>query len=352
MFNHWLVKGCIFVAVAMGGLSHYTTKASALSPDESVAVNAKAKRVEEDIKRIEIYDVEAMQSLLEEIVLSDPLYQLNNKSIEEVRNDIAKATVTYHGLDMNALGVQDIVVEIVFDSSSTIIGMKAESIRKNIKIEFIDTIAPVITLTGSDVWINIDEEFDGYKFIKHVTDNSRKKITKIDILGTVDTSTEGLYEVMIIAQDSSGNTAEEKILVHVVSFMSKTKIACSNSNLEDIEYFVSLVNAERAKYGIAPLQLGDENAQMAAMQRAAEANETISHDRPDGTRYFTALDQYDVAYLLASEVLTNAGTSVYAKYTWLMSSPNHRAILLDPQFEYIAVGSCGRMWAALPYNTK
>jgi Uncharacterized protein with SCP/PR1 domains len=352
MYYHWLVKGSIFVAVAMGGLSHYTTKASALSKNEGVVVNAKSKKTEDEIKRIEIYDVEAMQRLLEEIVLSNPLYQLNNKSIEEVRNDIEKATITYHGLDMNALGVQDVVIEIVFDSSTTVVGIKAESIRTNIKIEFIDTIAPVIELTGNDVWVNIGVDFDGNDIIKKVTDNSRKKVTKIDILGTVDTNTEGLYEVVIIAQDASGNTREEKVLVHVVSFMPKTRMASSSSNIEDFEYFVSLVNAERAKYGIAPLQLGDENAQKAAMLRAAEAKEAVSHDRPNGTRYFTALDEYGVSYSLASEVLTFAGSSVYAKFSWFMSSPNHRAILLDPQFEYIAVGNCDGMWAALPYNLK
>jgi len=347
MSNRGLIKGSLFLAIVISGLFSFTTKTHANTKVESLILQ---EEQDDETHKIEIYDIEAMQGLLEEMVMNDPLYQLNNKSIEEVRNDIQNATITYQGLDMNQLGPQDIVVMIKFDLTSRFSNMRVDTIKKNLRIEFVDTTAPIIKLSTKDAWVNSGVEFDVYSYIVSITDNSLQKITEVEVSGKVDTSTEGVYEILLSAKDSSGNIAEESLKVHVVNFLSRTRTASTTANMDDFEIFLSLINAERAALGIDPLILGDSAALDAASLRAVETTEYLSHNRPDGTRYNTALDQYGVSYVHASEVLTNAGSTVFSKFNWWMGSSNHKAILLNPKYTHIAIGVCGKMWAALLYS--
>ena len=47
---------------------------------------------------------------------------------------------------------------------------------------------------------------------------------------------------------------------------------------------LNLVNAERAKYGLQPLVMGDAKLTAAAQQRAEEIATVNSHVRPNGTK--------------------------------------------------------------------
>ena len=351
MNSQWLTKGSLFIAITISGLSYYTTKTFAEVEEKQIVQYARTNiQSSDDIKKIEIYDTEAMKKTLEEIVSQNPLYQLNNKSVEEIRNDLEKATITYQGFDMNIFGVQDVVITIKFDASTVFKNMYVESIQMNVKIEFIDTTAPLIELSGNDIWINKGIEFNIYDFINSIHDNSLRSINEVEVIGQVDNTTEGEYGLIVVAKDLSGNVIEEKVTVHVVNFLPRTKVTSSSSNREDFELFLSLVNAERARLNIAPLQLADAAAQEAAMVRAVESTEYLAHIRIDGTKYYTALDEQGIVYVSASEVLTNAGNTVYSKFNWWMNSPGHKAILLDPKYTFIAIGTSGKMWAALLYQ--
>ena len=54
------------------------------------------------------------------------------------------------------------------------------------------------------------------------------------------------------------------------------------------------VNAQRAKYGLTALKMGDDALTAAAQTRAEEIAVVNSHVRPDGSKCFTVLKDYGV----------------------------------------------------------
>ena len=68
-----------------------------------------------------------------------------------------------------------------------------------------------------------------------------------------------------------------------------------NSHTEDYRQEVlNLVNAQRAKYGLTALEMGDDALTAAAQTRAEEIAVVNSHVRPDGSKCFTVLKDYGV----------------------------------------------------------
>ena len=109
---------------------------------------------------------------------------------------------------------------------------------------------------------------------------------------------------------------------------------------------VDLVNEERAKEGIAPVEL-DLALCEAAQVRAEEAKKSFSHTRPDGRRCFTALSEKDITYRIAGENLGgHIQTPKRAVAAW-MKSEGHRKNIMNPKFSYIGIGyvSSGNYWA-------
>ena len=109
---------------------------------------------------------------------------------------------------------------------------------------------------------------------------------------------------------------------------------------------VELVNEERAKEGIAPLEL-DLALCEAAEIRAQEAKKSFSHTRPNGERCFTALSEAGITYKIAGENLGgHIKTPKRAVAAW-MNSEGHRKNIMNPRFTHIGVGyvSSGNYWA-------
>ncbi len=95
--------------------------------------------------------------------------------------------------------------------SYTINGKKYEKIRE---VKVVDKIAPVITLSLSDVTILLGEKYNepGYKAI----DNYDNDITsKVKVENNVDNSKTGTYEVIYAVSDTSGNTTKKTRTVTV-----------------------------------------------------------------------------------------------------------------------------------------
>lgn len=68
-----------------------------------------------------------------------------------------------------------------------------------------------------------------------------------------------------------------------------------NSHTEGYRQEVlNLVNAQRAKYGLTALEMGDDALTAAAQTRAEEISVVNSHVRPDGSKCFTVLKDYGV----------------------------------------------------------
>lgn len=109
---------------------------------------------------------------------------------------------------------------------------------------------------------------------------------------------------------------------------------------------VDLVNEERAKEGIDPLEL-DLDLCEAAEIRAKEAKKSFSHTRPNGERCFTVLSEAGITYKIAGENLGgHIKTPKRAVAAW-MNSEGHRKNILNPKFTHIGIGyvSNGNYWA-------
>ena len=109
--------------------------------------------------------------------------------------------------------------------------------------------------------------------------------------------------------------------------------AASNYALRVVE----LVNAERAKYNLAPLTL-DTSLANAADTRAKEIVQSFSHTRPNGESFSTVLKEHGVSYRGSGEnIAWGQKTPEIVVNTW-MNSEGHRANILNSRFTKIGVG--------------
>lgn len=104
-----------------------------------------------------------------------------------------------------------------------------------------------------------------------------------------------------------------------------------------IKEVVDLVNAERAKEGLAPLTI-DTKVQAAAQIRAMECEQLFSHTRPNGSSFATALKEQNVSYRNAGENIAWGQKTPQEVVTAWMNSAGHRANIMNKNFTTIGVG--------------
>lgn len=101
---------------------------------------------------------------------------------------------------------------------------------------------------------------------------------------------------------------------------------------------LALLNQERAKEGLKPLNL---DAEMRAVARAHGrdmfARGYFSHDNPDGENPFDRIQKAQIVYLTAGENLALAPT-VELAHVGLMNSPKHKENILYPEFGSVGIG--------------
>ena len=102
------------------------------------------------------------------------------------------------------------------------------------------------------------------------------------------------------------------------------------------EQVLSLVNAERANAGLAPLSM-NYTLVSASKVRAAEITQSFSHTRPNGSSCFTAYDEAGVSYQKAGENIAAGYMSPETVMNGWMNSPGHRANILDGSFTQIGI---------------
>lgn len=97
---------------------------------------------------------------------------------------------------------------------------------------------------------------------------------------------------------------------------------------------IRLVNAERAKEGLAPLR-PDNSLKSSARLRAKEIVACWGHTRPDGQRFCTAIKS---PYCKAAEnIAAGQSTPERVVKSW-MASASHRANIMNPALKLIGVG--------------
>ena len=101
---------------------------------------------------------------------------------------------------------------------------------------------------------------------------------------------------------------------------------------------LNLVNAQRAKYGLTALEMGDDNLTAAAQTRAEEIAVVNSHVRPDGSKCFTVLKDYGVTDTPTGENAAWGSVSPEEVVNAWMNSEGHRANILNPEARKMSVG--------------
>jgi len=97
---------------------------------------------------------------------------------------------------------------------------------------------------------------------------------------------------------------------------------------------LDLVNAERAKYGLAPLAWDASNLGPGAAVRAQEISVLFSHTRPDGRSCFTAVSNPG---WLGENIAAGQRSPQEVMNSW-MNSPGHRSNILNANFTRLGVG--------------
>ncbi len=99
----------------------------------------------------------------------------------------------------------------------------------------------------------------------------------------------------------------------------------------------SLVNRHRTEAGLAPLMLDNRICSVAGL-RADEITEVFSHERPNGSSCFTALNEANITYTNAGENIAAGQRNAAAVVESWMNSPGHRANIMSEKFNSIGIG--------------
>lgn len=116
---------------------------------------------------------------------------------------------------------------------------------------------------------------------------------------------------------------------------------------------LTLVNKERANYGLPGLKTREDLWERVAMTRATEVKTLHSHTRPNGSEWKTAYWDAGFDYAFAAENIAwgyrNEQSVVNA---WMNSTMGHRENILDPRSEYLATGRYANQYWSQNFYTE
>jgi len=107
---------------------------------------------------------------------------------------------------------------------------------------------------------------------------------------------------------------------------------------QDEQKMINLVNQERQKYGLKPLEVDYQLVKLARMKSQDMVDKNyFSHQSPTYGSPFDMMKNAGVRYRWAGENIAGAGSTDRA-HTALMNSEGHRANILNADFTHIGVG--------------
>ena len=125
------------------------------------------------------------------------------------------------------------------------------------------------------------------------------------------------------------------------------KTAAWRSNI----LILSLVNLERAKYGLPSLKTREDLWERVAMTRATEVSILHSHTRPDGSEWKTAYWDAGFDYLIAGENIAWGFNNEQSVMNAWMDSLKHRNNILESSYEYLATGRYSNLYWSQNFYT-
>jgi len=99
-----------------------------------------------------------------------------------------------------------------------------------------------------------------------------------------------------------------------------------------------LVNIEREKGGLQPLNGGNIELNQAAQKRAEEIIVSFSHTRPNGQPWKDALKEYNVVHKMGGENVAKGHKTPEIVVTRWMASEGHKANIMNEKFNNIGIG--------------
>ena len=113
---------------------------------------------------------------------------------------------------------------------------------------------------------------------------------------------------------------------------------------------LNLVNQQRQKQGLKPLQM-DWELQRVARIKACDMAQAgyFSHQSPSYGSPFDMMKHYGIAFKSAGENIAQGQTSAQSVMDSWMNSQGHRENILKPDFTHIGVGYCqqGNHWVQM-----
>ncbi|MFV0480315.1 MAG: CAP domain-containing protein [Anaerorhabdus sp.] len=295
---------------------------------------------------IEVNSTDAL-AIIKQTVIEDFLATTDSLSIEDI--DVENSEMLIDHVDLTTVSTQRISILIQLKSVGSLsTSFSQQTISASYNLNVVDTDSPELVLNYDTIQIQLGSTFDPQDAIKSVTDNSGIDYSSnVLITGTVDTSVLGSSTLTYRVSDKENNETVKTVFVQIKEYYST---GGGFSQSDEINEMLALINQTRASYGLDPLELADEAGQHAIAIRAQESIGNITHRRPDGSHYKTALTEQGVEWDNSPlEILTYAGHSIEGSLSWWMNSAGHRSILLEPDYKTIAIGQSGSMWAAILY---
>lgn len=143
------------------------------------------------------------------------------------------------------------------------------------------------------------------------------------------------------AKKPSSVAAKPKTLAaHHTNTASKPAPSSASDALNPYEReVVRLVNVERQRAGLKPLEVGVRTSKAAEMKSEdMMKNNYFSHQSPTYGSPFDLLASLGVSYRTAGEnIAAGQRTPAQVVDSW-MNSPGHRANIMNPSYDYIGVG--------------
>lgn len=139
------------------------------------------------------------------------------------------------------------------------------------------------------------------------------------------------------SKDNSDETLPEKDETVTPTEEKKETEDTDTNQTSYMKQVVSLVNVERAKYGLAPVTI-DSSMEKAALVRSREIQTSFAHTRPDGSSFSTALKDAGVSYRQCGENIAWGQKTPEEVMNGWMNSSGHRANILNSSYTRIGVG--------------
>jgi len=168
--------------------------------------------------------------------------------------------------------------------------------------------------------------------------DSRDVLTLYRAVSSGDDASLGREARLCADCDGSSSLTMKDVQILFAAVSGKTALSAATPAPSEFELEVfRLVNIEREKEGLAPLQYAYD-LQLLADIRADECIEYFSHTRPDGRLCFSVFEDHGIPLMAGGENIALYHSSPEEVVDGWMNSPGHRANILYPDYTTIVVG--------------